>query len=176
MCGRLDIIINSQRSLFKLAERLGLSGTRPTPAQRVPLVRGRADAISALWGWPRFDAELHVHARSENADQKPTWRDAWRHRRGVVPIGGWWEGKWHVTGTGMHLAVLWGEFAGAIRVVVVTQEPGWLADRIERLPIPLTEAGALAWLATGDYADQVRDLTVANERLNGVRNQTIFDV
>lgn len=76
----------------------------------------------------------------------------------------------------MHLAVLWGEFAGAIRVVVVTQEPGWLADRIERLPIPLTEAGALAWLATGDYADQVRDLTVANERLNGVRNQTIFDV
>ena len=71
-------------------------------------------------------------------------------------VDGWFEGSWRVSGPVMALAVLLTEQAEGPSLVVVTQDGGdELRDRIERWPVPLTQAGAIAWLAGGSHADQV---------------------
>ena len=93
----------------------------------------------------------------------------------MVPVAGWWEGSWRVTGDGLHLAVLWLQHGREHRIVVLTQDPGALVDRIERIPIPLSEKGALTWLAGGGLEDQVRQLTVVNQTPDGPRQLSLFD-
>jgi putative SOS response-associated peptidase YedK len=172
MCGRLDLRPEERREgsvgrFHRAARNLTISNLRPSPMQAVPLICGlNNDALAARWGWPSGKG-LHVHARREEAAARPTWRQAWRTNRGVIPVTGWWEGSWYCTGADLHLAVLW-RTAGAgaapaegTEVVVLTQSPGRLGDRFERLPVSLTERGALAWLTGGSSANRCRTSTVA---------------
>ena len=76
----------------------------------------------------------------------------------------------------MHLAVLWEESGGVTHVVIVTQDAGTLAHRLDRSPIPLTEDGALKWIASGDFTDQVSDFSVVQEAFTGNENGTFFGV
>ena len=169
-CGALDDADGSR----EVALGTSASANHVPPMRPLPLLRADDALVMARWGWPGSGprSELLLHARIETAPSKPTWSAAWRVRRGVVPVAGWYEGSWHVAAPGAHLAVLWIQ-AGPddLRVVMLTQPPP-PDQHIERFPIPLTAAGALAWLAGAPPEQQLRDLTVRGDG----GQQTIFDV
>jgi putative SOS response-associated peptidase YedK len=172
MCGRLTLNSDEpepEQLLARLAYAKGISG-RPTPMQPIPLITGPESCLLARWGWPSSRGGILTHVRSETAATLPTWRDAWRSRRGVVPVAGWEEGSWLITAPGAHLAVLWTAIEDDVRLAILTQPPPPAHLHIERFPVPLTQAGAVAWLSGGGLDGQTEKLTVAGK--NG--QQTIF--
>jgi putative SOS response-associated peptidase YedK len=178
MCGRLDLRLDPAHYLavIQRAEEVmrRYYGEPEQPMRPLPLVKSPTEMATARWGWPGtgLKPSLLMHARIETAPSKPTWQRAWRERRGVVPVAGWYEGSWHVQAPGAHLAVLWTAVGPEdIRFVVLTQAPP-AGQHIERFPIPLTSAGAEEWLAGSEPADQVTDFTV---RGTGGQ-QTLFDL
>jgi putative SOS response-associated peptidase YedK len=112
MCGRylLKSSINELRSLFEFEQRPNL---RPryniAPSQEVAIVR-RPAADSAerelafvRWGlipsWaedPNVGYKM-INARAETVDRLPSFRDAYRKRRCLIPADGFFE--WQASGT-----------------------------------------------------------------------------
>ena len=172
MCGRLTLIRDEpavDQHFARLAYAKGITG-RPTPMQPIPLVTGPASCVIARWGWPSVRGRILTHARIETAATLPTWHEAWRLRRGVVLVDGWEEGSWVITSPGAHLAVLWTAQGMDVRFAILTQPPP-AGEHIERFPVPLTQAGAVVWLAGGPPDEQCTDLHVAGAG----GQQTIFD-
>ena len=158
MCGRLTLTREEpapDRLLARLAFAKGIIG-RPTQMQPIPLVTGPVSGVIALWGWPSSRGGILTHARIETASTLPIWREAWRLRRGVIPVDGWEEGSWIIAAPGAHLAVLWTAEGKDMRFAVLTQPPPEAHRHIERFPVPLTHAGALAWLS-GSGLDRIVD-------------------
>lgn len=156
MCGRLDLRIQDV-DLARSLDGLKLQTLMPTPMQHIPILTDQG-LHRGLWSFPKRGGGLHIHARIEEG--RTTWASAWNSRRGVVPVAGWWEDHWHVTGPDMFPAVLTSHGALGLRAVVVTQPPVPYARHIERPPIPLTNDGAADWLGGYDPQDQVSDLQV----------------
>jgi len=172
MCGRLDLRFQDP-DLRQLLDDLKLANRVPKPHHDIPVrVRG-AGLRRAQWGIPMKDGGIYVHARIETAAK--TWHMDSPGRRGIVPVAGWWEDEWYVTGTSISLAVLCSEHRDGLFVVIATQDPGPYVDRIERFPIPLTPNGAERWLADGDYTEQVQRLKVRREGIGGERQQSFLD-
>jgi len=104
MCGRYTLY-HFEEDLDAL---FGVAGLAPAPrfniapSQQVPIVRQRPDgtreALTARWGlvphWVKdlesFKANL-FNARSEGAAEKPSFRDAMRRGRCVLPASGFYE-------------------------------------------------------------------------------------
>ena len=159
MCGNLQFFRNqptAEQRLARLAFAKGIRGERIPPMRPIPLVVAQDACLVAVWGWPGFDRPL-MHCRSESAAVTPTWAKAWREHRGVVPVAGWHEGDRSVEATDAHLAVLWMAAGDEVRFAVLTQDPP-AQSQVPRYPVPLTQAGALAWMAGGGLDDQVREL------------------
>lgn len=53
--------------------------------------RGSFIAAAMRWGFPSFDKKLLINARAETAAEKPTFREAVRQRRCVIPANGFVE-------------------------------------------------------------------------------------
>lgn len=88
------------------------SSANVAPTATVPLVvparDGGLDLRAARWGlvpawWTKAaPPSLTFNARAEDAAQKPTWRDALRTARGLMPARGWYE--WHRTRSALDAA------------------------------------------------------------------------
>ena len=111
MCGRFA----QSRLVADLVEEFGITGTSPesplpanwniAPTVDIYIVRQDRDnsrsLASASWGiiapWQKtFDAartsQSHaINARSESVHEKPTFRDAFRKRRCLIPADGYYE-------------------------------------------------------------------------------------
>lgn len=116
MCGRFALIPTPEEvaDIFGLAEvedfppRYNIAPTQPVlmviaghprePGSNLPDRR----ALLVRWGlWPWWAKDLKklpllINARSEDAAEKPAFRDAMRHRRTLVPASGFFE--WRKTG------------------------------------------------------------------------------
>src|SRR5262249_37513193 len=105
MCGRVTLATSRAQlaDLSRLAEGPSLPlRYNIAPTQSVPVVRaagdGRALAL-ARWGlippWatdPAIGNRL-INARSETVAEKPSFRDAFRQRRCLIPANGFYEGR-----------------------------------------------------------------------------------
>ena len=173
MCGFLNMRRghpSESEYLARVAALHGILGRVP-PMRPIPLVTGPESCIVARWGWPSPRGGILTHARSETAATLTTWARAWRNGRGIIPVDGWEEGSWAISAQGAHLAVLWTLHGDDARLAVLTQPPPAEHGHIERFPIPLTQAGALAWLDGGTLDGQIEDLAVT-----GTHGQaTLFD-
>lgn len=104
MCGRYSLTVEQQALQAALGVE-GLIHPRPrfnlAPTQEVPGLIWRAGSPAPAllrWGlipfWARQDTaarRLLINARAESVHVKPSFRDAFRHRRCLIPADGFYE-------------------------------------------------------------------------------------
>lgn len=109
MCGRfsLTLPVEAMGRLFGFAPDDALALTpryNIAPSQGIAIVRRRDETNTrelavVQWGfvpaWARDPASMRqpINARGETVEAKPMFRDAWRHRRCLVPADGFYEWK-----------------------------------------------------------------------------------
>lgn len=145
------------------------------PTQAVGFIAehgGKRQALVGRWGliphwWKKPLAEFRAttfNARSEEAAGKPMFRDAWKHRRCLIPAIGYyeWTGKkgdktpWFIAARrntpGMWFAGLWAEATIAetplISCTILTTAAGEATRHLHpRSPVVLSDEEAPDWLA-----------------------------
>ena len=193
MCGRYTLYHFEEDldALFGVAGLATLSGGARfniAPTQQVPIVCQRADgvreALVARWGLvPHWVKDLEsfkpnlFNARSEGAAEKPSFRDAMRRWRCLVPASGFYE--WATTGRGkrpfhvrrrdgkpMALAGLWsvwskGEAPLLTCTILTTRPNAVLRPLHDRMPVILEPEMFERWLDPAvDEAAELADLLV----------------
>jgi len=120
------------------------------------------------WGfrpsWSKASNREPINARCETIQEKPMFRSAAQHRRGVVPIDGWYE--WMTTPQGKTpwyhqvrerrsmMAVLWDTWNGREQslesCVVLTQAANEDCSEVHhRMPVLLDNRSLEDWLKDG---------------------------
>jgi putative SOS response-associated peptidase YedK len=187
MCCRYLLL---RAHLNEMLERLGVRGLSEhtsryniAPGTKIPVVRRKTKAISSelaalRWGlvpaWTKDDnpgAGL-VNARAEGLAEKPSFRDAFRARRCLIPASGFYE--WKVVGRKRQpwlfqrrdeqpffLAGLWEVWTAPNGVLletcaVITTEPNELMQPIHyRMPALLPVDAAELWLDPAGQAESL---------------------
>ena len=198
MCGRYNLVTNAEavRRLFKVEafdERLVTPRYNIAPTQPIVIVReerwGR-DLIPVRWGlipaWTKDpnDARLLINARAEGIAEKPSFRNAFRYRRCLIPASGFYE--WQVRGKGakqafrihseaqqlIAFAGLWETWAGAdgseIDTAAIVTVPcnARLSTIHNRMPALIDPENFSAWLSSEtDAAEAAALLKSAPEGL-----------
>lgn len=174
MCGRYSLDLDAE-----LARRaFNAPGAWPdhkryniAPSQHAPvIIQDRSGRVchAMRWGlvphWakdPAIGANL-INARSETAASKPAFRDAWRHRRCLVPATGFYE--WAKQGrskqpmsihrpdsTPIAMAGLWARWEGQhdpleTFTILTRQAIPTIAAIHDRMPVLLDESSWDTWL------------------------------
>jgi putative SOS response-associated peptidase YedK len=161
----------------KLAELFGLPAVATlqprynvAPEQDVPVIRvmnGARELANLRWGLiPHWSGdpprEAHVNARSETVAEKPSFRDAFRARRCLVPFSGFYGWKGDAgrkqpyffqprDGGVFACAGIWDRWEGLDGVVetvsVLTMPSNALVMPMDpRMPVVVNQADFAAWL------------------------------
>lgn len=185
MCGKFTQMM-SWGEYVHLADLIGASaGPRQavTPMRFATVIRlnqdGRREAARLRWGLVPPSAKdpykaCFIHARAETIDKRPTYRDAFLHRRGLVVVQTFNEGKeitptkteQHIItpndGKPIAIAVIWerwGELHGARleTFAMVTVPPNALIGSItDRMPAVIQADQCAQWL--GEEPTNVAEL------------------
>ena len=167
MCGKFTQRVNEEED-----ERAFASET-VTPMRFASVVRfnGVREIARMRWGFVPADAPdqaaygtKFIHARAETIDEKPTFRDAFRRRRGLVIVDSFNEGE-EITPkktqqyvvvprerARLAIAVIWERWNGPSPVpldtfAMVTTAPNALIATItDRMPAVLDDADWAKWL------------------------------
>ena len=177
MCGRYTVYTPAETLAQRFHAELPMDLLRPTynaaPSQDLPVIRsGQPQAITlASWGfvpeWAKGkDVKPIINARAESIADKPFFRNAFRHKRCLVPADGFYEWKKMGTRKVPYYVALKSEepfaFAGLWSTVhdtdgnafatfaLITTEPNELmADIHHRMPVILRQADEQNWLDPG---------------------------
>lgn len=179
MCGRINqsspqrVARALQATLFDntITGSFNIAPTMPLLAVR-SVEGGAREAVALSWGLlPRWVADPKqgarpFNARAETAATLPTFREAFRHRRCVAPIDGFYEwrrdGKktgprFHIhaaDGAPLLVAGLWerwdreGAALETVSVLTIAANAAMAAVH-DRMPVLLDAAGADRWLDPG---------------------------
>jgi putative SOS response-associated peptidase YedK len=174
MCGRYVL---KRADLEALLRKLGVRDPREfadrfnvAPTTVVPALRRRRGAeapeVSALqWGLAplRSGAARLANARAEGIATRPTFRDAFRHRRCVVPASGFYEWRtiagrkfpWYFTrrdGAPLLFAGIWenppssGDAGPGTFALITTAPNALVAEVHDRMPVILPDENLAPWL------------------------------
>lgn len=178
MCGRYSLSVPAEAlaALFRFAMSEPLkSRFNIAPTQLAPVVRLDDDDQRSLallrWGLvPRWAKDLSIgsrliNARSETVDEKPSFRDAYRRRRCLIPASGFFEWKKLPSGTKqpyfihpagdepIAMAGLWERWGGTDAsdpsetfTVLTTSANGTLQGLHDRMPVIIAPADFDRWL------------------------------
>jgi putative SOS response-associated peptidase YedK len=190
MCGRYSL--SSAAELVREAFGVDAAGGELpprwniAPSQEAPVVRlddGGARALHGLrWGLIAEEADEPVsgliNARAETAAALPSFREAFRRRRCLVPADGFYEWlklegsryPFHIRRRDrsvMAFAGLWGRWAAPARATVesftiLTCPPAELVRPLhDRMPVILPPESWDVWLDPGAEATRLQELLVA---------------
>jgi len=185
MCGRFSLTTapEAMRALFdyenlpNLAPRFNVAPTQPVATVRLA-AGGKRELVFMRWGlvpsWAN-DASIGsrmINARAETVAQKPAFRDAFRHRRCLVPADGFYEWReeegrrqpfrigmkgggafafaglwerWTAKAPAPALGLAAGESVETV-TIVTTEANDKLRPIHERMPVILPPADYAAWL------------------------------
>ncbi len=178
MCGKFTQTRNFEH-LVRLSDLLLAQDGENEPCEIVTPMRfahvvaldgkGQRKTVRMRWGLVPADspdpaaAKPHIHARAETADSKPTFRDAFAKRRGLVMVSSFNEGR-EVTSTRteqyvltprdakpMAIAIVWECWRGSdlplltFAMVTVPANP-LIATITDRMPALIEDAGWAKWL------------------------------
>ena len=142
------------------------------PTHQVPIIKQTVDgsrvAELARWGlipkWAKSATEANINARSETVATKPSFREAIKSRRCIIPADGFYEfestsahtkQKWHIFRADHNLlsfAGLWetwlddDEQAIATCAIVTTEANSFMAQIHDRMPVVLSPDAFAEWL------------------------------
>ncbi len=182
MCGRYSLTTpeEAMRQLFDLPAAMLGAWAQPryniAPSQIAPVLRRTAkgaapELVGMTWGlipsWSRDRTGGQINARSETAAEKPSFRDAYRHRRCLVPTDGFYEwqkiagGKqpyWisRADGAPFVFAGLWeswsdGQSAEIVSFTILTTEASEALRPIHhRMPVIVGAQDFNLWLDPGE--------------------------
>lgn len=177
MCGRfsLTLPVEAMGRLFGFDERPNLEPRHNiAPSQDIAIVRRREDGAGRAlalvrWGfvpaWARDpdSGPKPINARAESVSGKPTFRDAFLHRRCLIPADGFYEWKpeaggkqpWRIVradGAPFAFAGLWERWRGKdgglleTAVIITTEANEALAPIHKRMPVMLDIGRFAPWL------------------------------
>ena len=172
MCGRFTLATPAAEwaALFDV-EPLGVAPRfNIAPTDNIVVVRrgvrdGAREAVLLRWGlipeWTRDppDLPLLINARRETIATKPSFRDAFQHRRGIVIADGFYEWKSDAGGKRpfwIHLpaakpfamAAIWDRWPGSAHepAIETTSASDDLVDVHDRMPVTLPAERADRWI------------------------------
>ncbi len=211
MCGRYTITYDIDQLLddldllmpdFEFEPRYNIA-----PSQRLPIISSDAPNELKLYKWglvpfwakdPKIGYKM-INARGETIAQKPSFRNAFKKRRCLIPATGFYE--WKKTATGkqpMHIHLksdklmtfaglweIWEDAEGReMRTfTIVTTTPNAEMEPIhDRMPVIVPPEGRPDWLNTDLPAEEVQSLVVpypdgelqadrVSTRVNSPRNE-----
>ena len=212
MCGRyqLSLPLQDVEAHFNARRVSGppFSGRyNIAPTQTIPVVRpsdGQRELVPLRWGlvphWAQNaeSAARMINARSETVAEKPSFRDAFRHARCLVPSTGFYE--WKQSGRGKTpyliqvrdtsvygMAGIWSRWRGPegpleTFSVLTTKAAPSIADVHERMPVILHPDHYGHWLDPTAPRDYLLDLcqplpddlivrTEVSDYVNSARNE-----
>lgn len=174
MCGRFTYLYSWQQlhrlmalvdwPAVTLAPHYNLRPSNPAPAVRLD-ERGARIGVMPTWGFaaPRPGSPSLINARGESVFSKPTFREAARSRRCLVPISGFYEWQrvpgektthpHYITradGAPFCVAGLWtlqpAQTPLETFVLITTSPNPLMASLHDRMPVIVPEAHWSAWL------------------------------
>jgi putative SOS response-associated peptidase YedK len=206
MCGRVFLTHPGAAFLeqfdvlgsYDAAPRYNVAPGEPLPIVRVAEGDGR-ELAEARWGLvPRWAKDptsgpRPINARAETVADKPTFRAAYRHRRCIVPVSGfyeWWRGGTprrafriqSSDGKLLALAGLWERWTSPAgdaleTCTILTQDAGRAIRAIhDRCPVVLLPEDYDAWLDPSreprlpELATEAHTLVFAVDELDGYVN------
>jgi putative SOS response-associated peptidase YedK len=213
MCTRFLLL---EKHYHALLQRLGVvqpatwnSRYNIAPTSLIPAVRVTSDEDAATvdlirWGlvpsWAKSaDTPPLVNARAESVAEKPSFRDALRHRRCVIPASGYYE--WQTVGQtkkpwliqrkneeAFGFAGVWETWHGAdqplVTCAIITTSPSEATSSIHpRMPVMLTPEQCTEWLSPrsnpavlpallGPAPAETLSLTAISRRINSSRHDS----
>lgn len=201
MCGRFALHhpqdeiherFNVERPIFLQEARYNVA-----PTQTIAVVTPTRELVGMRWGLvPRWskDGKPFLNARGETLAEKPSFRDALRKRRVLVPMSGFYE--WRTDGklkVPLHIRLT----GGALFAVAGVWEPPATPDAMptvalvtvaanervrtvhDRMPAILTREAEAAWLdernpapeaCLAPYPADAMELWTVSSRVNGVKD------
>lgn len=175
MCARyfINIDIETIKEIFDAIEKrypgIVMSRGEVYPTDTVPILTKDGPAPS-IWGFKGPGAGIRViNARSETAQEKRMFRDAFRYGRCVVPTNGFYE--WTKTKQKikylfempdeqlLYLAGLYEEVGNETCMVVLTRAANEsVSDVHDRMPVILTGDQLTLWLNETDQAREIIEM------------------
>ena len=164
MCGRFTSTASPEELMRKFGVTI-LQNLRPrwnvAPSQQALVITRNGlqnEAVMAQWGLPPASAKQSflINARAETVQEKPTFRDAFHHRRCMVVASGWYEWSapktpWHIQlcdgGVMAFAGLLYGQKDQQRFVIMTTNADAGLADIHHRAPLVLAPDGYDAWIS-----------------------------
>jgi putative SOS response-associated peptidase YedK len=156
------------------------------PSQMAPVIVSDEDGFRYLrvfqWGlipyWSKDDSFAHktINCRGETASEKPSFREAFRHRRCLVPLSGFFEWKrvdpdnpknreklpYRVHSTKKEhfsMAGLWESWKGRDTFTIVTTEANpFMKNLHERMPRILTPQEEKLWMDPSTPLEELKAL------------------
>ena len=176
MCGRFALATDKKvlEMLYEIVMREELTPRyNIAPSQEILAIRylpeaGKREAVNLKWGLVPFWAEdpaignRMINARAETAPQKPSFRDAFKKRRLLIPATGFYEWKkeegakqpffiCRKDGQPFSLAGLWERWdkgdQGLETCTIITTEPNSLVAPLHnRMPVIIPREAYEHWL------------------------------
>ena len=165
MCGRFTSTASPEELMRKFGVTI-LQNLRPkwniSPSQQALIIARNGpqnEAVMARWGLlpASIKHRLLINARAETVTEKPTFRDAFHHRRCLVVASGWYEWSapkkpWHLQlcdgGVMAFGGLLFGPPEQLRFVIMTTRADAGLADIHHRAPLVLSANSFEAWLGS----------------------------
>lgn len=184
MCGRFNLITNPEQLTMafnvdnvpvQLVPRYNIAPSQPVSAVRLN-ANGKRELTHFQWGLiPSWAKEAKIgykmiNARSETAHEKPSFRSAFKRRRCLIPMTGFYEWQKRPDGkqpTHIHfpdydifaVAGLWEEWRGLQTCTLLTTTPNETMRPIhDRMPVIVDKADYDLWLDTSAPLPAVRAL------------------
>ena len=209
MCGRFAFYSPTEAAaaLFGAAGSLDLEPRyNIAPTQYVAAVRsdseGERELVKLRWGLVPFWAKdpsignRMINARAETVAEKPSYRNAYKHRRCLVLADGFYEWQRHgdskvpyfislASGQPFALAGLWENWTDKetgeslqTTTLITTDANSFMAQLHHRMPVILEANTATDWLAgSTELLDDVASITPplqawpVDRRVNNARNE-----